>query len=75
MRFSAFNLLEKLAQEPDGDFDEDEIMGELDNLDDEETESAKIYVEQIKSQIEEEKKKAIAEKRANNIEKAKKHMA
>ena len=49
-------------------------MDDDENFEDEETESAKIYIEQIKFQIEEEKKKDITEKRASNIEKAKKHM-
>lgn len=50
-------------------------MGELDDLDEEGIESAKIYIQQLKALVEESKKKALKEKQANNIEVAKKHLA
>jgi hypothetical protein len=49
-------------------------MEELGGLDDEDTEAAKIYIEQLKSMIEESKKKALEEKRKENIAAAKKHL-
>ena len=43
----------------DDEEDEDQMMRELDGLEDEDAEAAKIYIEQIKASIEEEKKLAI----------------
>lgn len=54
--------------------DESDLLKELGELDDEDTESAKIYIQQLKKQVEEEKRAAIKEKKANNIEKAKNHL-
>ncbi len=50
-------------------------MGELDDLDEEGIEAAKIYIQQLKGMIDDSKKKALKEKQANNIELAKKHLA
>ena len=49
-------------------------MEELDDMDEEGVESAKIYISQLKQLIEESKKNALKEKQSNNIEVAKKHL-
>ena len=54
---------------------DDDLLGELEGLDDEDTEAAKLYIEQIRGLADEEKKQALKEKKANNIDKAKKHLA
>ena len=50
------------------------LMGELDDLDDEGVEAAKIYIKQLKDLVEECKQKALKEKKAENIELAKKYL-
>ena len=49
-------------------------MGELEDMDEEGTEAAKVYISQLKGLVEDSKKKALKEKQANNIEVAKKHL-
>jgi hypothetical protein len=69
-------LIDKLAKQADDEgLDEDALMGELDEMDEEGLEAAKIYIKQLKDLVEDSKKKALKEKQANNIEKAKSHLA
>lgn len=55
---------------------DDQLAELLDNMagDDEDTAAARVYCEQMQAQINETKNKAIAEKRAGNIPKAKEYM-
>jgi len=55
--------------------DDDALLGELDDMDQEGKQAAKIYVEQLQKNVEAEKLNALREKKAENIEKAKKHLA
>lgn len=60
----------------DEEMNDDELAELLDNMDDEDedTAAAKVYCEQITAQLNEAKTKAITEKRAGNIPKAKEYM-
>ena len=57
------NCIEKLAKQADDEgLDDDALMGELDELDQDGIESAKIYIQQLKGLVDESKKKALKEK-------------
>jgi hypothetical protein len=57
------NCIEKLAKQGDDeDLDDDALMGELDDLDQDGIEAAKIYIQQLKALVDESKKKALKEK-------------
>jgi len=57
------NYIEKLANQADDEgLDEDALMGELDDLDQDGIEAAKIYIQQLKGLVDESKKKALKEK-------------
>lgn len=54
---------EKLAKQGDDeDLDDDALMEELDDLDQDGIEAAKIYIQQLKALVDESKKKALKEK-------------
>lgn len=55
--------IEKLAKQADDEgLDDDALMGELDDLDQDGFEAAKIYIQQLKGLVDESKKKALKEK-------------
>ena len=57
------------------EMDDAELMNELNEIDEEGQQAAQIYIDTLKGQVEQEKLAALREKKANNIEKAKKHLA
>lgn len=56
------------------EFDENDLLDELGDLEDEDVQAAKIMIDQYKSYIASEKTLALKESKAKNMEEAKKHM-
>jgi len=58
----------------DDEMDDDELAAELDDMEDEDLGAARVYCQTLQAQVEEEKKQALAQKKAGNIPLAQEHL-